>query len=206
LVVLFASAALRVTRGARGLGAQPDLVAAFVAYVVWAALGQNTAYKPRHLLPIAPILMVALAAGADALIARARAMLAVPIIVVIAWFYEGLSLVRIHREPSPAAAIVHYLRDASDDRPVLTSDLARMIAEGAPSRRVLGVTEPGDVTQAVDAHGREGVLLTTEALTPALGDALRARGVAVSAVFSRPRSRYVDSLWWSLALVELRTP
>ena len=80
LVILLVVAARRASFAA--LRKQPELVLGAIAYFVWATLGQNTAYKPRHWLPLAPLLILALAAGADSLAARARASLAITALLI----------------------------------------------------------------------------------------------------------------------------
>ncbi|WP_437643310.1 hypothetical protein [Sorangium sp. So ce362] len=220
LIALLAAAALRVAplqRAARAARDQPELWASALAYFVWALLGQNIAYKPRHWLPLVPPLLVALAAGAAALspalspaasAPRGRALRsAAPAALVAAlaaqWLVDAIVLAREHRAPSPAAAIVGFLRDArAEQRPVLTRDLDRMIQEGAPGRRPVRVRSDAELVRAVEQAGPGGALITSEALSPAARDALAGRGHAISIRFARPRSRYVDALWSDLALLE----
>ncbi|WP_437312608.1 hypothetical protein [Sorangium sp. So ce385] len=227
LLGLLAAAALRAAplrRAARAARDQPELFASALAYFVWALLGQNIAFKPRHWLPLVPLLIVALAAGAEALAparsparspailpagaARGRALRsAAPAALVAAlaaqWLADAIALARQHRAPSPAAAIVGFLRDAgAEQRPVLTRDLDRMIQEGAPGRRPVRVRGDDELVRAVEQAGPGGALITSEALSPAARDALAGRGYAISIRFARPRSRYVDALWSDLALLE----
>ncbi|WP_437573043.1 hypothetical protein [Sorangium sp. So ce887] len=216
LIALLAAAALRVAplrRAARAARDQPELWASALAYFVWALLGQNIAYKPRHWLPLVPPLLVALAAGAAALspatsAPRGRALRsAAPAALVAAlaaqWLADAIALAREHQAPSPAAAIVGFLRDAgAEQRPVLTRDLDRMIQEGAPGRRPMRVRSDAELVRAVEQAGPGGALITSEALSPAARDALAGRGYAISIRFARPRSRYVDALWSDLALLE----
>ncbi|AUX44110.1 hypothetical protein SOCE26_055720 [Sorangium cellulosum] len=203
----------RVARAARE---QPELWASALAYFAWALLGQNTAYKPRHWLPLIPLLVVALAAGAAALsrtapaAAHRRALRdGAPVAIVAAlaaqWLADAISLARQHQAPSPAAAIVGFLRDAGGDRrPVVTRDLDRMILEGAPGRRAVRVRSDLELVRAVEQAGPGGALITSEALSREARGALAARGYAISLRFARPRSRYVDALWSDLALLEVR--
>ncbi|WP_437805460.1 hypothetical protein [Sorangium sp. So ce1078] len=220
LLALLAAAALRVApvqRAARALRDQPEVWASALAYFVWALLGQNIAHKPRHWLPLVPLLLVALAAGAAALspalpapagAPRGRALRsAAPAALIAAlaaqWLADAISLARQHQAPSPAAAIVGFLRDAgAEQRPVLTRDLDRMIQEGAPGRRPVRVRSDDELVRAVEQAGPGGALITSEALSPAARDALAGRGHAISIRFARPRSRYVDALWSDLALLE----
>ncbi|WP_437719980.1 hypothetical protein [Sorangium sp. So ce861] len=219
LLALLAAAALRAAplrRAARAARDQPELFASALAYFVWALLGQNIAFKPRHWLPLVPLLIVALAAGAAALspaslpagAARGRALRsAAPAALVAAlaaqWLADAVALARQHQAPSPAAAIVGFLRDAgAEQRPVLTRDLDRMIQEGAPGRRPVRVRGDDELVRAVEQAGPGGALITSEALSPAARDALAGRGYAISIRFARPRSRYVDALWSDLALLE----
>ncbi|AGP37867.1 hypothetical protein [Sorangium cellulosum] len=223
LLALLAAAALRAAplqRAARAARDQPELFASALAYFVWALLGQNIAFKPRHWLPLVPLLIVALAAGAAALsparspaflpagAARGRALRsAAPAALVAAlaaqWLADAIALARQHRSPSPAAAIVGFLRDAgAEQRPVLTRDLDRMIQEGAPGRRPVRVRGDDELVRAVEQAGPGGALITSEALSPAARDALAGRGYVISIRFARPRSRYVDALWSDLALLE----
>ncbi|XXX71903.1 hypothetical protein WMF30_30085 [Sorangium sp. So ce134] len=219
LLALIAAAALRagpLQRAARAAREQPELWASALAYFVWALLGQNIAYKPRHWLPLVPLLLVALAAGAAALApavpaasaGRGRALRsAAPAVLVAAlaaqWLADAIDLARRHQAPSPAAAIVGFLRDAAaEQRPVLTRDLDRMIQEGAPGRRPARVRGDAELVRAVEQAGPGGALITSEALSPAAREALAGRGYAISIRFARPRSRYVDALWSDLALLE----
>ncbi|WP_437825412.1 hypothetical protein [Sorangium sp. So ce1153] len=220
LALLGAAALLAVPlqRAARAAREQPELWASALAYFLWALLGQNIAYKPRHWLPLVPLLVVALAAGAASLspaipaaaarVPRLRALLAAaPAFLVAAlaaeWLTDALSLARQHRAPSPAAAIVSFLRDeGAEQRPVLTRDLDRMIQEGAPGRQPVRVRSDEGLVRAVEQAGPGGALLTSEALSREARDALAGRGYAISIRFARPRSRYVDALWSDLALLE----
>ncbi|WP_437565125.1 hypothetical protein [Sorangium sp. So ce542] len=223
LLALLAAAALRAAergRAARAARDQPELFASALAYFVWALLGQNIAFKPRHWLPLVPLLIVALAAGAAALsparspavlpagAARGRALrsaapAALVAVLAAQWVADAIALARQHQAPSPAAAIVGFLRDANaEQRPVLTRDLDRMIQEGAPGRRPVRVRGDDELVRAVEQAGPGGALITSEALSPAARDALAGRGYAISIRFARPRSRYVDALWSDLALLE----
>ncbi|WP_437475620.1 hypothetical protein WME75_23705 [Sorangium sp. So ce1014] len=220
LIALLAAAALRVAplrRAARAARDQPELWASALAYFVWALLGQNIAYKPRHWLPLVPPLLVALAAGAAALsralspaasaprdrARRSAAPAALVAALAAQWLVDAIALAREHQAPSPAAAIVGFLRDAhAEQRPVLTRDLDRMIQEGAPGRRPVRVRSDAELVRAVEQAGPGGALITSEALSPEARDALAGRGHAISIRFARPRSRYVDALWSDLALLE----
>ncbi|WP_437684713.1 hypothetical protein [Sorangium sp. So ce176] len=218
LIALLVAAARRAAplrRAARAARDQPELWASALAYFVWALLGQNIAYKPRHWLPLVPLLLVALAAGAASLVpaaaARAPRLLAIraaaPAVLAAAlaaqWFADGISLARQHRDPSPAAAIVGFLRDAdAEQRPVITRDLDRMILEGAPGRRPVRVRSDAALVRALEQAGPGGALITSEALSREARDALAGRGYAISTRFARPRSRYVDALWSDLSLIE----
>lgn len=220
LIALLAAGALRVAslrRAARALREQPELWASAFAYFLWALLGQNIAYKPRHWLPLVPLLLVAMAAGAAALSAarpaaegapRRRALRgAAPFAVVAAlaaqWLADAISLARQHQAPSPAAAIVRFLRDAgAPPRPVLTRDLERMIQEGAPGRPPVRVRDDAALVRGVEQAGPGGALITSEALSQEARDALAGRGYTIAIRFALPRSRYVDALWSDLALLE----
>jgi predicted aconitase len=198
LAVLVAIAIPRL-RGA--IARQPEIAAAAAAYFVWALFGQNIAYKPRHFLPLAPLAIVALAGGADRLARRApRAAMAATAVLAIEWLADGAALVAAHRDPSPAAAIVAHLRDHADDRVVLTADLGRMIADGAPTRSVREVKSAAALADGA-ALDPTNVLITSEALSADARRALADRGLVTRVVFARPRSRYVDSLWNELALI-----
>ncbi|WP_437917311.1 hypothetical protein WME73_25055 [Sorangium sp. So ce302] len=220
LISLLAAGALRVAsreRAARALREQPELWASAFAYFLWALLGQNIAYKPRHWLPLVPLLLVAMAAGAAALSAarpaaegaprhralRGTAPFALVAALAAQWLVDAISLARQHEAPSPAAAIVRFLRDAgAEQRPVLTRDLDRMIQEGAPGRLPVRVRDDAALVRDVEQAGPGGALITSEALSREARDALAGRGYTIAIRFARPRSRYVDALWSDLALLE----
>lgn len=220
LIALLAAGALRVAslrRAARALREQPELWASAFAYFLWALLGQNIAYKPRHWLPLVPLLLVAMAAGAAALSAarpaaegapgrralRGAAPFAVVAALATQWLADAISLARQHQAPSPAAAIVRFLRDAgAPPRPVLTRDLDRMIHEGAPGRPPVRVRDDAALVRGVEQAGPGGALITSEALSQEARDALAGRGYTIAIRFALPRSRYVDALWSDLALLE----
>jgi hypothetical protein len=216
LVVLLALPLVARRRGAPRAGralavralalAQPELVASAVAYFVWAALGQNTVYKPRHFMPLAPLFIVALGHGASILLERGRAFVIPALVLGAQWLADGAALARAHVSPSPAAAIVGFLDRSSeiDARRVLTRDIAHMIAVGAPRRDVLRVSGDESLLAAVKEAGAAGALVTTEAMSLAAESALLARGYAVRVAFAAPRSRYIDALWSELALVEVK--
>ena len=192
LVLLLAIAATRLRAAA---ARQPEIALAAAAYVAWAMLGQNIAYKPRHWLPLAPMLVVALAAGEGAL-ARRRPGLAPALAGILGaqWLADGAVLAAAHRAPSPAAAAVAWLAAEGGGRVVVTGDLGPMLAEGAKGLRLVGVAEGA----AMLAEGAPSLLATSEALP-----ALRGDRIAFRVVFARPRSRYVDALWNELAVVEV---
>lgn len=200
---------------------QPELWASALGYFVWALLGQNTAYKPRHWLPLAPLLVIAVASGASALITktrersgdRANAWIAIPAAVLfVQWLADGFSLARAHVAPSPAAALVGFLAESPGPadpiakKPVITADLARMIHEGAPLQSVVLAEAPAEVAPLVLAQGERGALITTEAITPDARADLAAHGYSLRVIFAAPRSRYVDSLWTELALIDAEPP
>ena len=202
---------------AKAFRAQPELWASALAYFVWALLGQNTVYKPRHWLPLAPLLVIAVASGASSLISharerwgdRSRVWVAIPAAVLFTqWLIDGASLARAHVAPSPAAALVGFLAQSRGDahKSVVTADLARMIAEGAPSQKVVRAKSPAEVAPLVLAEAERGALITTEAFTPEARADLAQRGYRLRVVFAAPRSRYVDSLWTELALIEAEPP
>lgn len=198
LAALIAVAAARI-RGA--VARQPEIAVAAAAYLVWAVLGQNTAYKPRHFLPLAPLFVVAIAGAAEVCARRRpRATAAAVAVVAATWTADGVTLARAHVALSPAAALVDHLRDHDPGRIVITSDLGRMIAEGAPGRRVV---EARGAAIAEIAARSGPALVTSEALSPEATRALDDRGLARRVIFSRPRSRYVDPLWSEIALVAI---
>ena len=208
IVVGLGIVALAGTRGVHRR--HPELVAAAAAYFAWAALGQNAAYKPRHLLPLVPLAIAALGAAAERLAARSvRSRVAATAavgVLALQWLADGARLVRAHVAPSPAAAIVAHLAAHPPAVPVLTRDLARMIADGAAragsaaSVDVRAVPSEAALLAAVDGAGPGGVLVTSEALDAAARAGLSARGLRWRVVLARPRSRYVDPLWSDLAL------
>jgi hypothetical protein len=176
------------------------------AYFVWAALAQNSANKPRHLLPLVPLFVLTVAAGADRIAERSRAGLAAAGALASLWLVDAATLARAHLAPSPAAAIVDWLGALPQgSHVVITRDLGRMIAEGAPRSAVRVVDSNGDLVEAIEQSATR-VLITTEALTPAARAELTARGRSLRPAFSRPRSRYVDSLWTELGVVEVVGP
>jgi hypothetical protein len=199
LVALLAAAAPRL---GGALTRQPEIAVAAIAYFAWAVLGQNTAYKPRHFLPLAPLFLVALAAGERALAPRwPRATVAATALLAAQWLLDGAALADAHRRPSPAAALVAHLRAGADARVVLTADLGRLLADGAPGRAFVEVDGAAALAAAAARAGPAGALVTSEALSPAAVRLLTERGLAVRVVFSRPRSRYVDALWSELSLL-----
>lgn len=204
ILVLLLAMAAREAADLRGWARRhPEIVLSAAAYFLWALLGQNTANKPRHWTPLAPLLIVALAAGADRLIAWSRAGHAAIALLFATWIVDGEELVRAHRAPSPAAAIVGFLRDGgARDRRVITCALDRMIHEGAPAQAIVRAASEAEVLGALEAS--PGSWITGECLTPPVRAALSARGIEAEAearvVFSRPRSRYVDALWPNLGL------
>lgn len=201
VVVLAVAAA---TCGRAPWRGQREVVAGTIAYAIWAALGQNSAHKPRHLLPLLPVVIVALAQGAEQLARRWRGAWAVATALAAAWAVVGARLVSAHREPSPAAALVGDLaRRGRDSALVVTRDLGRMIEVGAPEQRWVRLDEadPAGQLAARAAEGR--VRITGEAVDASLRPALAARGLALERVFGRPRSRYIDPLWSELTLFEV---
>lgn len=187
----------------------PELTLGTLAYLAWALLGQNTAYKPRHFLPLAPLLIVAIAGAAAELDARApqrRLGAAAALILAASWFIDGALLAMEHRAPSPAAAIVRAVAETptSDARPIVTRELVGMLAEGAPGRRLIFAPTTQALVDAVVASGPAGARVTSEALSTEARIALAARGLASTVELERVRSRYVDALWSDLALVAIR--
>ncbi|MFT3766058.1 MAG: hypothetical protein QM820_11160 [Minicystis sp.] len=200
--VIVVMLAFAMTRVRAAIARQPEIVIAAGAYFVWAVLGQNTAYKPRHFLPLAPLAIVAMAAGEREMARRwPRLATATTAVLGLQWITDGAVLARAHRDLSPAAAVVAHLRDTADARAVITADLGRMIAEGAPGRVVIDGRTPAAIAEAAASAGPGGVLMTSEALSADVVRALTDRGLRTRVVFTRPRSRYVDSLWNELALV-----
>jgi hypothetical protein len=172
----------------------PELVLSSLLYFAWAALGQNIVYKPRHLLPLCPLLVVALAIAAQ----RIRVAWALALGLAMQWMIDAEALVRAHLTPSPVASLVDFLRDSPDSRPVLTREADRLVETGAPARRVVAVRSDDDLLRAVDAEG--SVFITSESLSRSLAATLDDR---TSIAFSRPRSRYVDSLWNEISLLAI---
>ncbi|MFO0762865.1 MAG: hypothetical protein U0359_40885 [Byssovorax sp.] len=167
LLVLLGAAIASIRPVFEACKRQPELAISMLAYVVWVMLGQNIASKPRHLLPLLPLLIIALAAGADALVQRARAAIALPALLAAIWAIDGTRLVSAHREPSPVAAAARFLaeRTGRDARPVIAGDAARLYTEGAPGRTIRWAPDEAALIEAVLAAGPEGALISSEALT-----------------------------------------
>lgn len=206
LLVLLVAGASRARPLARAVRLQPELALSMLAYFVWALLGQNTAGKPRHFLPLAPLAILALAAGADLLVARHRRATVLPIALALAWLVDGAALVRAHHHPSPVAAIARHLAEDAgrDGRVVIAGDAARLYLEGAKGRTIVWAPSDAALVDAALATGNAGALISGEALSPAARLALEQRGLSVAPAFGQPRSRYVDSLWYELLLFEAR--
>jgi hypothetical protein len=207
LLALLLVFAARRSRAGRNPAIPPEIALGALAYFLWAALGQNTVYKPRHWLPLLPLLIVALATGAEALDALKKNLgSAAAAVLVGQWFADGAALAAAHRAPSPAAALVRAVAAEAgrDSRPIITRELARLLHEGAPARRVIPVASDAGLLDAVAASGPEGALITGEALSREAIRALEDRGLAVTLTFAEPRSRYVDSLWNELGLFSVR--
>lgn len=184
--------------------ASPAAAWGAMAYFAWAFVGQNIAYKPRHLLPLVPLVLLAIAVGVGRSRGRARWIAGVALgVVVVVGSVDTWALVRAHEVPSPAAQVVAAISENTEDpRPIVTRDLGRWLRERAPSRRVL---EPVDVLEALSEAAPSGpVLVTSEALPKGGVDALVRAGFAVRTELAAPRSRYVDALWSDLALLEVR--
>lgn len=202
-ILLLVAARRALARGGRGPAVPPEIALSALAYFAWAWLGQNTVYKPRHWLPLLPLAIVALAAAAVALDARKKGLgAALAAILAAQWFVDGSALAAAHRAPSPSAALVSAAADGEgrDPRPIVTRELARLLAEGAPGRLVIAVASEAALIDAVAASGPEGALITSEALSPESIRALDARGFSLTVAFARPRSRYLDALWSELSL------
>jgi hypothetical protein len=71
---------------------------------------------------------------------------------------------------------------------------------------VVRAKSPAEVAPLVLAEAERGALITTEAFTPEARADLAQRGYRLRVVFAAPRSRYVDSLWTELALIEAEPP
>jgi 4-amino-4-deoxy-L-arabinose transferase-like glycosyltransferase len=192
-IALLFVAVRRVDSARSWVKRHPEIAASVALYFAWALFGQNIAHKPRHWAPLAPLLCVALAAGADDVLSRGRRGALLVTLLLAEQLVDGASLARAHVAPSPAAAIVRFLREGGEAGSlIVTCDLARMIEDGAPGRTVIRIASEADLQRALAAPG--GALVTSECLarSPA---APRAH-----VVFSRPRSRYVGALWPDLAL------
>jgi hypothetical protein len=188
---------------ARARALPPAVRAPAALYLAWVLVGQNVADKPRHLLPLLPVLIVLLAAGALELLARSRAAALAIAALAVLWLADGAALARAHLEPSPAAALVAHLASSpTEPAPVVTRDLERLIREGAPATRVIAARSDADLLRAVGSTPGP-ILVTSEALSSAARASLEASGRSVTTAFARPRSRYVDSLWYELALLRV---
>lgn len=111
------SAPAAPSRCAKPSASSPSLAISMIAYFAWALLGQNTAGKPRHWLPLLPLLILALAAGTDTLLTRARAAIALPLLLAAEWLTGGAALVRAHRNPPPGRRRRALPRCHRRDRP-----------------------------------------------------------------------------------------
>jgi len=207
MVVLLLLAANRA-RPLRGwLKLHPELVVAAAAYLLWALFGQNVAYKPRHFAPLTPLLVVGLAVGCEELSRRTRVAGLALAVLALQWFIDGAVLVSAHRKPSPAAAIVTHLRAGGGaGKTVVTCDLARMIEVGSPQTQVIrvsGATTLRSVLEELGPGGGQELLITSECMSSQRRKLLAERGLAWRVAHARSRSRYVDSLWNELAMLEL---
>jgi hypothetical protein len=169
LLALLLLGARRALPLREALRLQPELAISMIAYFAWALLGQNTAGKPRHWLPLLPLLILALAAGADTLLTRAhRAAIALPLLLApngsSAAPPSSAPTAILHRSPPPRAS--SRATAATDPRLVIAGDAARLLLEGAPSRTIRWAQGDDALLHALIDTGERGALISSEALSP----------------------------------------
>ncbi len=107
------------------------LLAAAVVYACWIFFFQNVIYKSRHVLPLLPLLIIALGYGARGLLQYHKlAAAAVLVLFVGGTAIVTTTLVRQHKQPTAVAQILNYLRSQNSANPSIVSvDLVRYYLE-----------------------------------------------------------------------------
>ncbi len=167
--------------------ARAVIASSCAAYALWAALGQNVVWQPRHLLPLAPGVAIALALGADG--SRWRRVLVA--LVALAQCAATAPLLRTQSTATPPAVQLARWLAAHDDasRVVVTCQLGTWLRYRAPRARVVSSCDPAEVDRVMRASPG-AVWWTSDVSTAApCREVLRAGG-----------DRYVTTTLYDLAL------
>lgn len=180
--------------------------ALFCPYLVWVFLAQNILVKPRHALPLATLLLVALAAALGRLTIRGGdrrlALLATAAAALLlgGQFVGGWSVGRAHRDtPSNAVRLAQDVaaRCASHagGRPcvVYTASLQRHLARHAPAVEVVRVRRLSEARRDLERRSPQPLALISS-------DVARLDRLGSPPIANYRRSRYVQNARHELAL------
>lgn len=109
-VLVTLAAGVRPMRKAFPRPALEILVASWGTYLVWIFLYQNVIHKARHVLPLLPLLILALALGAWELVLRGRPGRALVGLFLLGYATVALVVVGQHRRPTAIAQLSERLR------------------------------------------------------------------------------------------------
>lgn len=177
----------------KGLRERGDRVIALCAgvYLAWAFLGQNVRWQPRHLLPLAPFVALAVARGVAG---KGRAVVAAVALCGALACGESLRVMRAQRSVAPPTLALARWADARIDprgAVIATGQLATWIRWRAPRLRVVEVDRAED---AVALARRNGWALY---VTSELAGAGELPGATVARA---AQDRYVTTTLYDLAL------
>lgn len=107
---------LRASRAAVSTTTGRLMVAGWGTYLLWIALYQNVIYKSRHVLPLLPFVLAALALG-GAQLARRGGRTTRVLLAGAALAHVGVTgvLVVQHRSPTAIAQVAEHLRETGDE-------------------------------------------------------------------------------------------
>ena len=92
-----------------------------VVYIAWILLYQNVVYQPRHVLPLLPLLLAPIWAGARVLLSRGWfARLATSLLLALLAVIST-TLALQHRGPTAIAQVAEYLRGETGDETTIAS-------------------------------------------------------------------------------------
>lgn len=115
-------------------------------YALWAALGQNVVWQPRHLLPLAPGVAIALALAGEGRRAWVAALAALQCAATVPLLWTQASA------PPPTLAVARWLSSHDDpSRVVVTCQLATWLRYRAPGARVVSSCDRAEVSRVMSA-------------------------------------------------------
>jgi hypothetical protein len=168
------------------------------AYLVWIFLFQNVIHHSRHLLPLAPFLLLAIAAGLARLARLHSAGAATAATLLLITAFLGARLAWQHREPSAIAQASRFLAAERDSLTVVSTALVNYYLSSTGVRARFIAVDGDAVTDSLRGMGLGARVMS-------VGDYRSKIARPVSSTHRFYHNPHVNRIWPRIEVYEFRS-